>query len=166
MGAAKPIATVLGVHPTERSSGTGRAMPVVATMNAANGRTMIVTADTTHRWDLPNRALGRDNPYVRFWGQAVRWLASEEVKRDDKPGVTAYTDKGEYSPTDEVRLLALVRDQQGQATGEASVTVQIMSPSTSGSASTAAAFAPRGRAGTRPSSRPGSAMNGWGNSRR
>jgi len=127
VGPARSIATVLAVHPTART-GDGRPMPVIATMNAANGKTMVVTADTTHVWYLPNQALGRENPYTKFWGQAVRWLASEDVKRDDKPGVTAYTDKGEYEPTDEVRLLALVRDPQGQASSDARVSVSVLSP--------------------------------------
>ncbi|NQT86592.1 hypothetical protein HQ560_07505 [bacterium] len=127
VGSAKSIATLLAVHPTARTP-AGKPMPVIATMNAANGKTMILTADTTHVWDLPNKALGRETPYTKFWGQTVRWLASEDVKRDDKPGVTAYTDKGEYDPTDEVRLLALVRDQQGQASGEARVSVTIIRP--------------------------------------
>ncbi len=128
VGAAKPIASVLAVHPTAKGP-DGKPLVVVAVANAGNGRSMLVGADTTHRWYLPNRGLGRENPYVKFWGQAVRWLASEEVKRDDKPGIAAYTDKSEYEPGEKVRLIATVRDTQGQATGEAAVFVSIIGPS-------------------------------------
>ena len=128
VGPAKPTATVLAVHPMARAS-DGKPLTVVATANAGNGRTMVVTADTTHRWYLPNRALGRESPYIKFWGQAVRWLASEEVKRDERPGIVAYTDKAEYDPGEKVTLLATVRDEQGQATGDATVFVSILSPS-------------------------------------
>jgi len=128
VGAPKPIATVLATHPTAKGP-DGKPMTVVAVQNVANGRSMIITADTTHRWYLPNRGLGRDNPYIKLWGQAIRWLASEEVKRDQKPGLSAYTDKSEYDPGEDVRLMAHVRDPKGQATNEATVTVSILEPS-------------------------------------
>ena len=128
VGARKPIAAVLATHPTAKGP-DGKPMTVIAVQNVGNGRSMIVTADTTHRWYLPNRGLGRDNPYVRFWGQAVRWLASEEVKRDHKPGIAAYTDKSEYEPGEEVRLVAYVRDSDGQATGDAAVYVSVIDAS-------------------------------------
>jgi len=129
VGAAQPgVASVLAAHPTAKGP-DGKPLVVVAVANVGNGRSMLVTADTTHRWYLPNRALGRENPYVKLWGQAVRWLASEEVKRDDKPGIAAYTDKSEYEPGEKVRLLATVRDPQGQATGDATVFVSIIGPS-------------------------------------
>lgn len=127
VAAPKPVASVLAVHPTAKGT-DGKPLVVVAVGNAGNGRAMLVTADTTHRWYLPNRALGRENPYVKFWGQAIRWLASEEVKRDERPGIAAYTDKGEYQPGEKVRLLATVRDPQGQATSEALVVVSIIGP--------------------------------------
>ncbi len=128
VAAAKPIASVLAVHPSAKGP-DGKPMAVIAVQNAGTGRSMIITADTTHRWYLPNRGLGRENPYVKLWGQAIRWLASEEVKRDQKPGITAYTDKSEYEPGEEVRLVAYVRDSEGQATGEAAVYVSVVDPS-------------------------------------
>jgi len=128
VGAAKPVASVLAVHPAAKGP-DGKPLTVVAVANIGNGRSMLVTADTTHRWYLPNSALGREQPFIKLWGQAIRWLASEEVKRDDKPGLTAYTDKGEYEPGEPVRLLAIVRDLQGQATSDASVYVSIIGPS-------------------------------------
>ena len=125
VGAPKAIASVLATHPTAKGP-DGKPMPVIAVQNVGSGRSMIVTADTTHRWYLPNRGLGRDNPYVRLWGQAIRWLASEEVKRDHKPGIAAYTDKSEYDPGEEVRLVAYVRDAEGQATTDAAVYVSVI----------------------------------------
>jgi len=128
VGAPKPVATVLATHPVAKGT-DGKPLTIVAAQNVGAGRGMVVTADTTHRWYLPNRGLGRENPYVKFWGQAIRWLASEEVKRDDKPGISAYTDKSEYDPGEDVRLLAHVRDPQGQAAGDAAVFVSILGPS-------------------------------------
>ena len=133
VGAPKPeVATVLAVHPTAKDGVDKRVLlPIVAVMLAGNGRSMVVTADTTHRWYLPYRALGRDNPYLKFWGQAIRWLASEEAKRDDKPGITAYTDKGEYGPKEDVELLAYVRDSRGQVNRDATAEVSIVLPTKS-----------------------------------
>ena len=128
VGARKPIAAVLAAHPTAKGP-DGKPLTVIAVQNTGSGRSMVVTADTTHRWYLPNRGLGRDNPYVKLWGQAIRWLASEEVKRDQKPGITAYTDKSEYDPGEEVRLVAYIRDPEGQATGDATVYVSIIDAS-------------------------------------
>jgi len=130
VGARKPTAAdgVLAVHPTAKGP-DGKPLIVVAVHGAGDGHVMVVAADTTHRWYLPNRGLGRDNPYIKFWAQSVRWLASEEVKRDSKPGIDAYTDKGEYEPGEEVRLQAYVRDARGQATSEAVVTVSVIGPS-------------------------------------
>ena len=32
--------------------------------------------------------LGRESPYVKFWGQLIRWLAGREVvERTTEPGV-------------------------------------------------------------------------------
>ena len=127
VGAPKRIASVLAVHPSYKGP-DGKPMAVVAVHNAGSGRSMVLTADTTHRWYLPNRALGRENPYVKLWGQAIRWLASEEVKRDQKPGINAYTDKSEYEPGEDVRLVAYVRGPDGQIAPDATAYVSVVDP--------------------------------------
>ena len=47
-------------------------------------------ADTTFRWNLSMRALGKESPYNRFWGQMIRWLASQEnMEKKTGASVTA-----------------------------------------------------------------------------
>ncbi|MFP4056336.1 MAG: hypothetical protein ACLF0G_05670 [Candidatus Brocadiia bacterium] len=128
VGPPKRHATVLAVHPSARGP-DGKPLTVIATIDAGTGRCMVVTADTTYRWYLPNRALGRESPYVRFWGQAVRWLAGEQVKREEKPGLDAFLNKAKYELHEDVHLLAYAYDPQGQATSEATVHVSVIDPS-------------------------------------
>ncbi len=76
--AAKPAATVLAVHPTQRNA--AGPLVILAVQQVGAGRAAAFTADTTWRWDLPMRATGADSPYHRFWGQLIRYLARAEVK--------------------------------------------------------------------------------------
>ncbi len=128
VGSLKTGATALVVHPS-RAGADGKPLVVAAVQRYGRGRTMVFAADTTWRWYLGLRGRGRDTPYVRFWGQSLRWLASQEVKEfEEKPGVTAYTDRRHYEPGSTVRIYARVRDQQGQATNQADVTALISGP--------------------------------------
>ncbi|HUW34289.1 MAG TPA: hypothetical protein VM223_22000, partial [Planctomycetota bacterium] len=93
------------------------------------GRTMAFTADTTWRWFFQMRSLGRETPYVKFWGQTVRWLANQEVKeREQKPGITVFTDKRNYEPGETVRMFARARGEGGLATNDAIIHAIIGSP--------------------------------------
>lgn len=113
---AKPGATVLMENPKRRTS-LGEPLIILAVQSYGEGRTAAFTADTTWRWYFETRALGRESPYVRFWGQLIRWLASQEVKeKEEKPGITAFLDKQYYEPGEVVKFYARVRDQNGRPT--------------------------------------------------
>jgi uncharacterized membrane protein len=128
VGAIKPGATTLAVHPS-RTGPDGEPLVVAAVQPYGQGFAMVFTADTTWRWYLGLRGLGRDTPYIRFWGQTMRWLASEEVKQDKgEKGVIAYTDRRYYEPGATVRIYARVHDKDGQATNQAEVTAYITGP--------------------------------------
>jgi uncharacterized membrane protein len=124
----QPGAVVLAVHPARRDP-SGAWLTLAAVKPFGEGRTMVFTADTTWQWVVPMRALGRDSPYVRFWGQAVRWLASKELKqRATKPGVEALADKTYYRPGESVALSAEVRAEEGRATNRARTTATVTLP--------------------------------------
>ena len=137
VGEKKPGAVVLAVHPRQprpgRAPGAADAddadrLIVAAVQPYGNGRAMVFTADTTWQW-YTRRDLCPDPPYVKFWGQAIRWLAGPEFKeKQDEPGLTAYTDKRRYEPGSTVRIYARVRDQHGQATNQASVSAILRGP--------------------------------------
>ena len=121
----KPAATVLAVNPS-RKDPEGNDLIVAAIAPYGSGRAMAFTADSTHYWWQQLQGLGRDTPYVRFWGQTIRWLANEAVKQQEQgKGVTAYADKLTYEPGEAVSLFARARGEQGLATNDAIVSAAI-----------------------------------------
>ncbi len=127
VGSVKPGATTLAVHPG-RTGPDGKPLVIAAVQRYGRGRTMVFPSDTTWKWYLGLRGLGRDTPYIRFWGQALRWLAGQEVKESEKEGLTVYTDRRYYEPGATVRIYARVRDKEGQATNQANVTAVLTGP--------------------------------------
>jgi len=111
---AKPAAEVLAVHPTSRNA--SGPLIVLAVQRFGAGRVAALTCDTTWRWYLPLRTLGRDSPYERFWGQLVRWLA--DVATDLREGagcVVAKLDRQYIRLGQSARLTAHVLDESGLA---------------------------------------------------
>jgi uncharacterized membrane protein len=122
---AKPGASVLAVYP----NGAGkkeRPMPVLAVHSFGKGRAAVFTGDTTRGWQQVPRALDQKSPFVRFWGQTVRWLAN----RSDAvvSGITARTDKTYYEPDAAITIQAVVRDQEGEGARRAQVSARVRSP--------------------------------------
>jgi uncharacterized membrane protein len=130
VGPARPGATVLATVP-----GTNPPMPLLAVQPAGKGRVAVFGADTTRNWHQVLRALNEDSPFLRFWGQIVRWSASRD--NDMKPGaqVKARTDRAYYDPDAPVAITATLRDAQGEgsdkATVKAAMTVKAVNPSES-----------------------------------
>ncbi len=121
----KAGAEVLLVHP-DRPGPDGKPQIILAVHRYGKGRAAAFTADTTYRWYLPMRALGQQSPYTIFWGQLVRWVAGTDVKdRGTKGGVETLVDKNIFALGESVRVRALVRDQKGDATRFAQVTIRI-----------------------------------------
>jgi len=122
---AKPAADVLAVNPRR----TNEYGPLVALAAGpyGSGRVLAATVDSTYLWYAPMRGMGRDSPYVRYWGQAMRWLAGiEETRRDVGARVSAYTDRRFYEPGDIPRLSVRVTDEEGQVTDRAEVIAEVL----------------------------------------
>jgi uncharacterized membrane protein len=125
----KPGATVLAVDPG-KTAHDGNPMIIAAVQQYGAGRSMALTADSTWRWFFQMKGLGHNTPYVKFWGQAIRWLANEDVReRDQKPGISASTDKRSYNPGETVRIFARARADEGLATSQALLYAAITAPS-------------------------------------
>jgi len=92
------------------------------------GRTAAFTGDTTRLWNQLMRALDRETPFVRFWGQLVRWLAGRTEAVEAKASIIATTDKAYYEPESPVTVSALVRDAEGRGATNAQVIAQIKGP--------------------------------------
>ena len=118
-----PGASVLAENPSRGSA------PILVVRNFGKGRTAAFTSTGTYRWLRLTKPMGEDSPYVRFWGQLVRWLSGREAKeRAIEPGVTVMLDKDHYDPGEKVRIVAHVRDRDGLATDKADLGVSITGP--------------------------------------
>ena len=118
-----PGAIVLAENPARGSA------PILAVRNYGKGRTAAFTSTGTYRWYRLTRPMGEDSPYVRFWGQLVRWLSGREAKeRAVEPGVTVTIDKDHYEPGEKVQVMAHVRDKDGLTSDKAEVTARITGP--------------------------------------
>ncbi len=125
IGDTRPAATVLLVHPEAEAE----PMPVLAVQPVGKGRTAVFAADTTRVWYQAMKSMGRDSPFVRFWGQLIRWLANRDVTGLGL-SLTARTTKPWYRQGEEVVVEAEVRDKEGAGTNEARLTVEIHGPET------------------------------------
>ncbi len=121
--AARPGATVLATLPAEAGE-----MPVLAVQPLERGRTAVFAADTTRKWQQGPRALGQDSPFLRFWGQMVRWLAGRAETLETKAGIDASADKTVYQPGETMHLAATVRNRDGQGADNAKVEATIKGP--------------------------------------
>jgi uncharacterized membrane protein len=120
--APKPGAVVLATYPT------GAPMPVLAVHPVGKGRAMVFTGDTTRTWQQTPRALDQESPFLRFWGQTVRWLANRTDEVKTGPGVVARTDRVYYEPESSVGIEAVVHDKDGEGTNWARVTARVKPP--------------------------------------
>jgi hypothetical protein len=155
VGGTKPSATVLLVHPDITVAGSP--MAVMAVHRMGEGRAAALTVDTTRNWHQVLRALGQDTPFLRFWGQTIRWLAGRGDVMETEAGVVSTTDKAYYAPEATVTVSATVRGEGGAAARDAQVTATVTGPGRAGAPVTLRPEAgPAGNyAGTFEPARPG-----------
>jgi len=111
---AKSGASVLALHPSRRNE-TGP-LVVMAAQRFGAGRSIAFAGDTTWQWYLPMRGMGAESPYNRMWGQMIRWLAHADTKARDASGaVVGRIDSGYIRVGDDLKITALVRDEQGRS---------------------------------------------------
>ena len=123
---AKPGATVLLIHPDEKSA--GQPMPVMAVQPVGKGRTAVFTADTTRNWHQAMKTMEQETPFLRFWGQTMRWLARRAEEVDTEAGIVATTDKSYYVPGTPINIRVTVRGAEGAAASGAKVQGTILGP--------------------------------------
>jgi hypothetical protein len=119
----RPGASVLATLPADAGE-----MPILAVQPLERGRTAVFAADTTRKWQQGPRALGRDSPFLRFWGQMVRWLAGRGEAVTAQAGIVASADKAVYQPAETVRMSAVVHNREGQGAEGAKLTASISGP--------------------------------------
>lgn len=73
-GSVRPGATVLAVHPAERTA-SGDPLPILALRELGRGKVMLASSDSTWRWKLGAASDWRIGSfYARFWTRAVQYL--------------------------------------------------------------------------------------------
>lgn len=131
---AKSDAVVLATHPTLRDK-KGEPMPVVAVREVAEGRSMVVTTDSTWHWSFKAGNEGKDpRHYDAFWASAIRWLIKdpeldlvrvrvlrENVPLGEKARVRVDVFQPDYQPAKDTPVDIVVkrrRSGDGQGEGE------------------------------------------------
>ncbi len=124
VAAARPGAAVLATCAIDVAN-----MPVLAVQPAGEGRSAVFCGDTTRKWQQGPRAMDQESPFLRFWGQMIRWAAGRSSEVEAKASIVCTADKSYYEPDEPVKISAIVRDDEGQATGSAQVRARIKGPS-------------------------------------
>jgi len=124
---AKPGATVLAINP-EGKNEFGN-YPVLAVQQYGKGRTAALAVDSTWRWFFQMKPLGKDSPYIKFWAQLLRWVASRSlIEEGTEMGITAYVDKSYYQPGEKVMFYAQAREKDGLLTNKAAINAELLKP--------------------------------------
>jgi uncharacterized membrane protein len=119
----RPAALVLAAHPVEQVGDAK--LPVLTVQPFGKGRAAVFTGDTTRNWQQSLRALDQQSPFLRFWGQLVRWLAGRAEEVTPAASLAANSDRASYEPDAGIVLTALVRDKEGEGSSKAQVTASI-----------------------------------------
>jgi hypothetical protein len=72
--------------------------------------------------------MDQESPFLRFWGQTVRWLAGRGEPVDPAASLLATTDKAYCEPESPISISAMVRDDGGEGTEKAQVSARITGP--------------------------------------
>ena len=121
-----PASSVLAVHP--HADRRGKPLPVCLVQTSGKGRTLVMGIDNTWRWRM-DAARGPEvhSLYVRFWAQAVRWVAGRQEEGAEDVPFIAYAGRESYDPGEPVVLYARVR-VEGDKGAEADVTADVTGP--------------------------------------
>ncbi|MFH1748686.1 MAG: glutamine amidotransferase [Planctomycetota bacterium] len=118
----KPGAEVLAVNSQVSGPDGRRSLPIMIAQQVGAGRTMVFAVDTTWRWRLVVGGFTGDSSfYERFWGQLVRWLASEQEQATQHLFVS--TDRAQCSIGQAVTLEISLRDDPDSAESAKNLTV-------------------------------------------
>ncbi len=121
-GALSPQATALALEPSVPGA-DGRGAPLIAVMDAGQGRTMAVATDSMWRWRFAQGADGggAERAYHRFWSNALRWL----VRDPEHSRVRVVPERRRFELTDPVDVSVSVLGQDYQPVPNAHLTLSL-----------------------------------------
>ncbi len=118
----KDDAVVLVEHPDLKTS-DGKAMPVVAVTEVGEGRSMVVSTDSTWFWNFKAGGKGEDSHhYQAFWDNAIRWLIKDPEL--DLLKVRALRESVPVGEQADIIVTALEADYRPAASQKVEVTVR------------------------------------------
>ena len=120
---ARPGATVLATLSREPNS-----MPCWPCNRSTEAAQRSFAATPPAIGGKSRQAMGQDSPFLRFWGQMIRWLAGRAEEFSAAASIAASVDKVNYEPGEPIRISAIVRDKQGQGAADAKVTAKTPRP--------------------------------------
>jgi uncharacterized membrane protein len=90
------------------AAGSPAGLPIMVVQQVGAGRTMVFAVDTTWRWrTIVGGFTGDSSFYEQFWGQLVRWLASEAEQQAERLLVS--TDRSRYRLGETIELHIEIR---------------------------------------------------------
>ncbi|MDA0836856.1 MAG: glutamine amidotransferase [Planctomycetota bacterium] len=127
---AKPAATVLAAHPTDRTKYGRKVM--LAVQHYGKGRSMAFMPDTTAGWGEDFEELfgetGDNRYYKKFWKNAIRWLAAYRINVPNQL-VTIQTDSTLYERGQNARIEVSVLNNRYEPSRDSEVDLEVKSPS-------------------------------------
>ena len=114
-------ALLLAQHPSLTEPGTGRPAPLVALRRVQKGRSLIVAADSSWKWNFDQvRRGGGPEFYNRFYSNAIRWL----IKDPDLELLQVIPGRDSYRPGEVVTLSIRALDDDFLPAQNTPVTVE------------------------------------------
>ncbi|MBI4229927.1 MAG: hypothetical protein HY608_03745, partial [Planctomycetes bacterium] len=104
----KPLAAALAVHPFRKDHNQAP-YPLVALHQHGRGSVLYLAIDETYRWGKGFPERSHLHPFNRFWGQAIRFLATEKML-GGRTNVVLSSDKSQYAVGEEAFFTARAID--------------------------------------------------------
>ena len=113
-------ALLLAEHPTLTEPGTGKPAPLVALRRVQKGRSLMVAADSTWKWNFDEvRRGGGPEYYNRFYSNAIRWL----IQDPDLELLQVIPGRDSYRPGEAVTLSIRALDDDFMPAQNTGVTI-------------------------------------------
>ncbi len=115
-------ATTLAEYHSDRNQ---TALPIMIFQRSGSGKSLLIAAEGLWNWGFGVwNFKDEDDTYPRFWGQAIRWLAT----RTDTKQINVTTDLMTYSVGNEVQIITYAYNESYQPMVAADLKIEVTPP--------------------------------------
>ena len=115
-------ATTLAEYQSDRNQTT---LPIMIFQRSGLGKSLLITAEGLWNWGFGIwNFKDEDDTYPRFWGQTIRWMATQT----DTKQINVTTDLTTYSVGDEVQIIAYAYNESYQPMAAADLKIEVTPP--------------------------------------